>query len=254
MDLVRPRSQVTLVSLADDPARTRAERLAPAREALLGGVPIPGRSLAGRKSRRKFLAVRPRLLAMLERVVEKGSDRHVWLVLDAVSLLTALEGRDVVGAEAIVDSLRSDLGLYEDGDEWIACVQWLHAMPVWMAAMVGFGFPLLVIWLARGVDLTYWTALLGGTLGCFLDWNRSEPRKLSGSFFQQLMLWGFQPFASAIYGLLTVLLFRSGIVNLKPADVSEPTYLFLAAVLAGYGGQHGSDTMQRLTKALNRPE
>ncbi len=254
MDLINPHSQVTLVDPADDPARSRAERLAPAREALLGGVPIPGRSLAGRKSRRKFLEVRPRLLAMLERVVERGADRHVWLVLDAVSLLTALEGRDVVGAEAIVDSLRSDLDLYEDGDEWIACVQRLHAAPTWIAAMIGFGSPLLVICFARGVDLTYWLALLGGTLGCFLDWNRSEPRKLSGSFVQQLMLRGFQPFASAIYGLLTVLLLRSGIVNLKPADVSEPIYLFLAAVLAGYGGKHGSDTMQRLTKALSRPE
>lgn len=255
MDLVNPRSQVTFVSPADDPAYGRAERLGPAREALLGSAPHPPRLLVGRKPRRKFLEIRPRLLTILERVVEKGSDRHVWLVLDAVALLTAPSGSDTGGAEDIADALRRDQSLYDDGDEWIAGVQRLQMMPVWMIAMVAFGLPLLLVCITKHIDLTYyWQAMLGGTVGCFLDWNRSEPRKLSGSTFQQLMLRAFQPFASAIYGLLTVLLLQSGIVNLKPADMSEPIYLFLAAVLAGYGGQHGSDTMQRLTKALSRPE
>ena len=254
MDLVSPLSDVVVASPPHDPAGSRSERLAPARDALLGCVPLAGRSFSDRKMRRKLLELRPRLLAILERVIEKGSDRHVQLVLDAVTLHTTSEGRDVGGAEALVDCLRGDPTLYDDGDDWLAGVQRLEMMPVLFLTMVGFSAMPILMFLTRGVELTYWLALFGGTLGCFLDWNRSEPRKTSGSLFQQLLLRGFQPLTSAIYGLITVLLLRSGIVNLRPANVSEPVYLFLAAVLAGYGGQHGSETMQRLTKALNRSE
>lgn len=247
MDAIAP---PTLDISAGDTALDRTVRLALARQALLESPPPSRRAFVGRKPRGKYLKVRPRLMAALERVAEKGSDRHVWLVLDAVALLTVRGQSDAGAAETIVDGLRADASLYDDADDWSAVAQQAQIAPVWIVAMVGFGLVPIFVWVRTGLDVVYLLALLGGGLGCFLDWNRSEARNLSSTYFQRLTLRAFQPFTSAIYGLLTVLLLRSGIVNLKPANVSEPTYLFLAAVLAGYG----SDTMQRLSKAFGRRE
>ena len=249
-----PGSRVGWLTFRKPPnaAKLHAAHLTSARQNLLESpVPSKSRSLS-RKSVRKYREVRIRLLGVLERVAEKGSERQVNLVLDAGALLTLPDRSDPASAEMTTNALRGDATLYDDADDWDITFQRIQIAPTWITVVIAFALAPLFFWLKGGIDVIYWEALLGGALGCFLDWNRSEPRKLSGSYWDQTFLRAFQPIASGLYGLLTVLALKSGILNLKPAGVSEPIYLFLAAVLAGYGGPHGPETMERLTKALSR--